>query len=90
MSDTTAERTLLVSRHEATPDIWQETFLSALLRAILYSDDPTYWLEAYRKLDPITSVEGELRFLQAAEALFMKGRPPLCLRCYSDASLCAM
>ncbi|KAI0765287.1 chaps-domain-containing protein [Fomes fomentarius] len=60
-------------RHEATPDIWQETFLSALLRAILYSDDPTYWLEAYRKLDPITNPEGELRFLQAAEALFMKG-----------------
>jgi hypothetical protein len=61
------------SRHEATPEIWQETYLSALLRAILYSDDPTYWLEAYRKLDPITTIEGELRFLQAAEALFMKG-----------------
>ncbi|KAI8986678.1 chaps-domain-containing protein [Trametes punicea] len=60
-------------RHEATPEIWQETFLSALLRAILYSDDPTYWLEAYRKLDPITTPEGELRFLQAAEALFLKG-----------------
>ncbi|KAG2138557.1 Chs5p-Arf1p-binding proteins-domain-containing protein [Suillus clintonianus] len=60
-------------RHEATPDIWQETYLSALLRAILYSDDPTYWLEAYRKLDPITTIEGELRFLQAAEALFMQG-----------------
>nr|VWO95775.1 Tubulin beta chain (Beta-tubulin) [Ganoderma boninense] len=60
-------------RHEATPEIWQETFLSALLRAILYSDDPTYWLEAYRKLDPITNPEGELRFLQAAEALFLKG-----------------
>ncbi|KAI0674552.1 chaps-domain-containing protein [Trametes maxima] len=60
-------------RHEATPEIWQETFLSAILRAILYSDDPTYWLEAYRKLDPITTPEGELRFLQAAEALFLKG-----------------
>ncbi|KAG1863048.1 Chs5p-Arf1p-binding proteins-domain-containing protein [Suillus subluteus] len=60
-------------RHEATPEIWQETYLSALLRAILYSDDPTYWLEAYRKLDPITTIESELRFLQAAEALFMKG-----------------
>ena len=61
------------SRHEATPEIWQETYLSALLRSILYSDDPTYWLEAYRKLDPITTLEGELRFLQAAEDLFMKG-----------------
>ncbi|KAF5338092.1 hypothetical protein D9611_014216 [Ephemerocybe angulata] len=60
-------------RHEATPEIWQETYVSALLRAILYSDDPTYTLEAYRKLDPITNAEGELRFLQAAEALFSKG-----------------
>ncbi|KAF9486260.1 chaps-domain-containing protein [Pholiota conissans] len=60
-------------RHEATPEIWQETYVSALLRAILYSDDPSYFLDAYRKLDPITSREGELRFLQAAEALFSKG-----------------
>ncbi|KAJ7154651.1 Chs5p-Arf1p-binding proteins-domain-containing protein [Mycena filopes] len=60
-------------RHEATPEMWQETFVSALLRAILYSDDPTHSLEAYRKLDPITSPEGELRFLAAAEALFLKG-----------------
>ncbi|EFI26806.1 ChAPs family protein [Coprinopsis cinerea okayama7 len=60
-------------RHEATAEIWQETYVSALLRAILYSDDPTYALEAYRKLDPITTAEGELRFLQAAEALFPKG-----------------
>lgn len=59
--------------HTATPDIWQETYISALLRAILYSDDPNYYLDAYRKLDPITSPEGELRFLQAAEALFDKG-----------------
>ncbi|KAF9046014.1 chaps family protein [Hymenopellis radicata] len=60
-------------RHEATAEIWQETYVSALLRAILYSDDPTYQLDAYRKLDPITSLEAEIRFLQAAEAVFMKG-----------------
>jgi hypothetical protein len=53
--------------------MWQETYVSALLRAILYSDDPVYGLDAYRKLDPITTQEGELRFLQAAEALFLKG-----------------
>ncbi|KAJ7793426.1 Chs5p-Arf1p-binding proteins-domain-containing protein [Mycena olivaceomarginata] len=57
-------------RHEATAEMWQETYVSALLRAILYSDDPTHALDAYRKLDPITSPEGELRFLAAAEALF--------------------
>lgn len=63
----------IIIRHEATQEIWQETYLSALLRAILYSDDPAYWLEAYRKLDPITTPEGELRFLQATEDLFLKG-----------------
>lgn len=60
-------------RHPATPDIWQETYLSAILRAILYSDDPTYFLEAYRRLEPISAPDSELRFLQASEALFMKG-----------------
>ncbi|KAJ4467004.1 Chs5p-Arf1p-binding proteins-domain-containing protein [Lentinula aciculospora] len=60
-------------RHEATLELWQETYVSALLRSILYSDDPNYWLDAYRKLDPITSPDSEIRFLQAAEALFMKG-----------------
>jgi len=63
-----------LDRHTATPDIWQETYISALLRAILYSDDPSYHLDAYRKLDPISTPEDELRFLQAAEALFDKGK----------------
>lgn len=53
--------------------MWQETYLSAMLRAILYADDVNYRLAGYRKLDPITTLEGEIRFLQAAEALFMKG-----------------
>jgi hypothetical protein len=70
---------LTTPRHEATPDMWQETYVSAILRAILYSDDPTYWLESYRKLDPITSPDSEIRFLQGAEALFMKGESRLCL-----------
>ncbi|KAJ7598439.1 Chs5p-Arf1p-binding proteins-domain-containing protein [Mycena floridula] len=60
-------------RHEATPEIWQETYVSAILRSVLYSDDPSYWLDAWRKLDPITSPEGEIRFLQAVESLFPKG-----------------
>ena len=54
--------------------MWQETYVSALLRAILYSDDATYFLDAYRKLDPIPSPESEIHFLQAAEALFSKGQ----------------
>lgn len=75
-------------RYEATPEMWQETYLSALLRAILYSDDPTYWLDAYRRLDPISTPEAELRFLQAAEALFLKGMfaftTPIPLACYTS------
>jgi hypothetical protein len=59
--------------HEPTPEIWQETFLSALLRAIRFSDDESYRLAGYRKLDPITTVEGEQRFLRAAQDLFFQG-----------------
>lgn len=65
---------ITMSSHDTTPEIWQETYLSAILRAVLYGDDPTYWLEAYRRLDPITTREGEVRFLEAAEALFSQGK----------------
>jgi hypothetical protein len=60
--------------HEATAAIWQETFLSALLRAILYSDDSYYRLAGYRKIDPITSLSAEAKFLEAAESLFWQGK----------------
>lgn len=60
-------------RQEATPEIWQETYLSAVLRAILYADDANYRLAGYRKLDPIPTLEHEFRFLLAAENLFFKG-----------------
>ncbi|KAH8102294.1 chaps-domain-containing protein [Cristinia sonorae] len=60
-------------RHEATPEIWLETYLSGMLRAILYSDDPNYWLDAYRKLDPVRAPDEEQKFLRAAEQLFSKG-----------------
>ncbi|KAI8642491.1 Chs5p-Arf1p-binding proteins-domain-containing protein [Parasitella parasitica] len=60
-------------RHEATATIWQETYLSAVLRAILYSDDSYYRLAGYRKIDPISDLAGEQRFLEAVEALFWRG-----------------
>lgn len=60
-------------RLEATPEMWQETYLSAILRAIHYSDDTNFFLAGYRRLDPITNPEQELRFLMAAENLFFKG-----------------
>jgi hypothetical protein len=61
---------------EPTPTIWQETYISALLRAIRYADDPSYRLAGYRKMDPITTPEAEQKFLEAAEAVFFKGKPP--------------
>jgi hypothetical protein len=61
-------------RHEATPAMWQETYLSAILRAIRYADDASYRLAGYRKLDPITTIEAESRFLKAAEELFFQGK----------------
>ncbi|GAA5876079.1 hypothetical protein JCM3774_004498 [Rhodotorula dairenensis] len=60
-------------RHEATSQMWQEVYLSAILRAILYADDPSYRLAGFRKLDPISSVDAELRFVAAAETAFFKG-----------------
>ncbi|KAI8066570.1 Chs5p-Arf1p-binding proteins-domain-containing protein [Gongronella butleri] len=60
-------------RHETTASIWQETYLSAVLRAILYSDDSYYRLAGYRKVDPITSLQAEQKFLEAVETLFFRG-----------------
>lgn len=57
--------------------MWTETYLSAILRAIRYADDASYRLAGYRKLDPITTIEGESRFLKAAEELFFQGMSPL-------------
>ena len=56
--------------------MWTETYLSAILRAIRYADDASYRLAGYRKLDPITTIEGESRFLKAAEELFFQGESP--------------
>lgn len=35
-------------RHEATAQIWQEVYLSAMLRAILYADDANYVRDSCR------------------------------------------
>lgn len=74
---------------EPTPAMWQETYVSALLRAIRYADDPSYRLAGYRKLDPITTPEAEQRFLEAAEAVFFRGRKvSRCSRGYPTHNIC--
>lgn len=60
-------------RHAPTQAIWTEVYLSALLRAILYADDPNYKVAGFRKLDPIKTLDDEVRFLNAAEACSGKG-----------------
>ena len=60
-------------RHPPTPNMWIEVYLSAILRSILYADDTNYKIAGYRKLDPIRSLEDEVRFLAAAEACSSKG-----------------
>ncbi|KAF9940811.1 hypothetical protein BGZ65_006030 [Modicella reniformis] len=57
---------------KATAAIWLETSVSAMLRAILYSDDPNYRIPGFRKLDPIPDVAAEGRFFEAAEQLFFR------------------
>lgn len=63
----------MLRRHETTADIWDETYLSAVLRSILYSDDSYYRLAGYRKIDPILNLSAESRFLEVVESLFWKG-----------------
>jgi len=53
--------------------MWQEVYLSAVLRSVLYADDANYRLAGFRKLDPITSPDAELKFIAAAEHAFFKG-----------------
>ncbi|KAF9188645.1 hypothetical protein BGZ50_001224 [Haplosporangium sp. Z 11] len=60
-------------KQEATAAIWQETYVSAMLRSILYSDDASYRIPGFRKLDPIPDVDAEKRFFEAAEQLFFRG-----------------
>ncbi|KAL1920801.1 uncharacterized protein VTP21DRAFT_11436 [Calcarisporiella thermophila] len=59
-------------RHPTTPDIWQETYMSALLRSFLYSDDRQHRTQGLRKLDPIQNIDQENRFLEAASELFFQ------------------
>ena len=64
-------------QHEATDDLWLETYLCSVLRAYSYADDGSgdtiKKIVGVRRFNPITSTELEHRFLDAAERLFFKG-----------------
>eukprot|EP00842_Homolaphlyctis_polyrhiza_P007049 jgi/Hompol1/933/HPOL_003402-RA len=60
------------------PAIWQETFVTAVLRAILDDNDEPdgndgHPLLGLRKIDPLPTLSAERRFLEAAEFEFWKG-----------------
>ncbi|KAI9791310.1 MAG: hypothetical protein M1816_004091 [Peltula sp. TS41687] len=64
-------------RHEATENLWLETYLCAVLRAYSYADDGggdmIKSILGMRRFNPITNTESEHKFLDAAERLFFKG-----------------
>jgi hypothetical protein len=55
--------------------IWQETYVSAVLRAIHHDENRPGQepLLGLRKLDPLPTIKSETRFLEAAAAEFFKG-----------------
>lgn len=59
--------------HATTDQMWLETYLCSVLRALQYADEPLNKITGLRKFNPITSTEVEHKFLDAAERLFMKG-----------------
>lgn len=63
-------------KHPASDDQWLETYLSAMLRALLFSDDEAYsFISYWCRLNPFENVSPKLsaRFLDAFETLFFKG-----------------
>ena len=64
----------LINRQEATDQLWLETYMSGMIRSILYADDESYRITGYRRLNPVPTPFAERRFLEAAERLFPVGR----------------
>ncbi|KAJ9066997.1 bud site selection protein [Entomophthora muscae] len=54
-------------------EYWTETYVSAVLRSLHYSDDLTYRLDGLRYFNIIPDIDSEVRFFEAVEQLFWKG-----------------
>ena len=63
----------LICRLEATETLWLETYMSSMIRSLLYADDESYRITGYRRLTPIPNKDAERRFVDAAERLFPLG-----------------
>ncbi|RKP12713.1 Chs5p-Arf1p-binding proteins-domain-containing protein, partial [Piptocephalis cylindrospora] len=55
---------------EMNQDLWLETYVSSILRTILYSDSPDYRLRGFRRFDPIPDINAEIKFLDALVTLY--------------------
>lgn len=64
---------LKISRVDATPELWQEAYMSSIIRSFLLSDDYMYRMAGIRRLNPLPDLKSEARLLEAAEALFFQG-----------------
>lgn len=60
-------------RPAASDKLWTETYMSAMLRALLLVDDDLYYVNCCRKLDPLQNLENAARFLDAFTELFFQG-----------------
>lgn len=61
-------------KRPATDQAWTETYLSAMLRALLFADDENYYfISFWRRLNPLSTPAMALRFFEAFESLFFQG-----------------
>ncbi|ODV92209.1 hypothetical protein CANCADRAFT_55925 [Tortispora caseinolytica NRRL Y-17796] len=71
MIDATGNRREFSS--ESAPRIWLETFMSAMLRSLLFADDESHFVTACYASNPFDIQDFETRFLDAVETLFFRG-----------------
>lgn len=59
-------------RRASSEDMWIETYLSGMLRSLLYADNESFYTNCCRKLDPLTQ-GNPARFFEAVKRLFRAG-----------------
>ncbi|WBW72723.1 exomer complex ChAPs family (Chs5p-Arf1p-binding) protein Bch1 [Schizosaccharomyces osmophilus] len=60
-------------KHKMDVRMWVETYMSSVLRSLLYSDELYSRFTGHRKFNPIPNPDSELRFFEAFEELFPMG-----------------
>ncbi|KAJ2517679.1 bud site selection protein [Coemansia sp. RSA 2049] len=60
-------------RREITEQMWKETHVCSVIRAIMYSDPATYGAAGLRRVTPISNLDEENRFVDSVLQLFWEG-----------------